>query len=210
MKQIRILILVGVAAMALMATVGATAASATETALCKETVVFCPNAYPKATKVHAELETGAKFSLENPIGKVECAKSTLEFTTEQETAIPLGATVNAFTFGECSVGGAAVEIIALLNGTLDIELIDLPAFTHHGTLTFTGTEIKVVYKGLGGIVCRYVPGHSGILTGGAMATIDLTGNWPVAAGSSVFCGAGPAPAKGNYTVTTPEPLWVTM
>ncbi|HEU5061810.1 MAG TPA: hypothetical protein VFT79_01510 [Solirubrobacterales bacterium] len=215
MKHLKIVVLAAVAATALMATVGAGTASATLTALCKQPTTIgglptceAPHLYPAGTRVHAELEAGTKFILATPVAVVECGKSTLDVTTEQATAIPLGATVNAFTFGECEGGGGEVEITTVKNGTLDIELIDLPEWTHNGTLTFTGTEIKVFFKALG-IECRYAPGHAGTLTGGQMATIDFDNTvWP-RIGGSFLCG-GNGNAAAAYTVTSPEPLWVSM
>ena len=210
MKTLKLVGLALVAAAALTALVGTGTAMATETTLCKvkETVGGLPqcaaaNQYPKGTRVHAELQAGAKFILVAPYGTVECAESTLEVTTEQQTAIPLGATVNAFTFAGCN--GAVNTVV---KGTLDIEIIDLPEWTHNGTLTFTGTEVTVE---IFGFHCIYKPGHTGTLTGGEMATIDFEGtNWPRVGGrSGALCGNN-ATVKAAYTVTTPEPLWVSM
>lgn len=216
--KMRILGALLLAAAALMATVGAGNALATETALCKKDTTksglpVCEGGhlYEGGTTVHAELETGTKFTFQNALGMLVCDKSTLEILTEEETAIPLGAPVNAFTFTNCkdpSGGAAEIKVVKNKEGTLDIEIIDLPAWTHNGTLTFTNTEIEVTVETVfGPIKCFYLPGHSGTLTGGAMATIDLNGSWPVPAGWG-FCGKGNATVKGNYTVKTPEPLWV--
>ena len=210
MKPLKILGLAVLAATALMALVGSGTAAATETTLCKvkETVGGLPqcaaaNQYPKGTRVHAELQAGSKFILVAPYGNIECEESTLEVTTEQQTAIPLGATVNAFTFGKCNG-----IVNTFVKGTLDIEIIDLPEWTHNGTLTFTGTEVTTE---LFGIHCIYKPGHTGTLTGGEMATIDFEGTtWPRTGGrGGAFCGST-ATVKAAYTVTTPEPLWVSM
>ncbi len=211
MKKLTTSGLLFVAVAALMATVGASTASATETSLCKvkETepsgITRCKkeNTYPAATAIHAELE-GPELVIETPIAKVECGLSTISATTEQETSIPLGATITVFTIGGCT-NNAQVKV--LVNGTLDIELIDLPDWTHDGTLEFTETVIEVSRFG---VKCIYEPGHAGILTGGTPATIDLTGKLKLLAGSSVLCGSGPGSWKGSYVVTKPEPLWVSM
>jgi hypothetical protein len=214
MNKLKILGLLLVVVAALLATVGAGSASATLTSLCKKdttdtyTLPTCAEAhlYPAGTSVHAELEAGAKFKIFSAVATVECKKSTLEFTTEQKTEIPLGATVNAFTFGECSNNAT---ITTIKNGTVDIELIDLPEFTHNGTLEFTGTEIQIVFHTIfGDVKCLYAPGHA-VLIGGAMATISLTGKW-VPGGGGGLCDANPVQVEGNYTVTRPEPLWVSM
>ena len=97
MKQLKILGALLLAATALMATVGVSSALATETALCKKAtteteIPICEgdHLYEGGTNVHAELETGTKLTLQNSLGLIECTKSTIEFLTEEETAIPLG------------------------------------------------------------------------------------------------------------------------
>lgn len=215
MNKIKVLGLALMAVAALMATVGAGAATATPTALCKAPTT--PNGlpicegfhlYPAGTNIHAVLEAGTKLNIATPLGVVECNQSTLAATTEQQTEMPLGAIVNALTFGECEDAGEEVEVVTLKNGTLDIEIIDLPVWTHNGTLTLTGTQIRVFWK-LTGAECRYAPAHTGVLTGGAMATIDWAGNL-TKVGGNLLCPEGNANWNGAYTVTSPEPLWVSM
>jgi hypothetical protein len=209
MNRIRIVVLVAVAATALMATVGSSTASATLTTLCKveETQNGLPickpeNQYPAGTMIHAVLEENTKLVVETPLGKAECEESTFAATTEQQTEIPLGAIVNVFTFGKCG----EYAITAVEKGTVDIEIIDLPVWTHNGTLTFTGTKIRVKK---GEAECIYSVGHSGILTGGAMATIDLFGTL-TRVGGNAKCPAGNGFWNGAYTVLKPEPLWIGM
>jgi hypothetical protein len=216
MKQLKILGLALVAAAALMALGGAGTASATPTALCEERtttlqglpVCEANHTYPAGTRVHAELEAGTRLNIATPLGLVECTQSTLDVITEQETEIPLGAIVNALTFGGCKRGPEEVEVKTVKKGTLDIEVIDIPEWTHNGTLTLTGTEITVFFKGMGAH-CFYDPGHTGILTGGGMATIDWFGPL-VKTGGNALCPAGNANWNGFYTVTSPEPLWISM
>src|SRR5262245_16955716 len=132
MRQLKILGLLVVAAAALMVSVGAGTAAATPTALCKAPTTIAglpicePNhIYPAGTRIHAELEAGTKLSVVTPLGVVECRTSTLDALTEQQTEKPLGAIVNALTFGECEDEGEPVDITTVKNGTLDIEIIDL-------------------------------------------------------------------------------------
>jgi hypothetical protein len=205
MKRTKYLLLAATAVAVLMATVGAGAASATPTTLCKveETTGGIPickaeNQYPAGTMIHAVLEEKTKLAIESPLGKVECTQSTFLATTEQQTELPLGAVVNVWNFGGCG----EYEVTALV-GTVDIEEIDLPVFTHNGTLTFTNTKI-IVKKAKK--ECIYSVGDSGTLTGGAMATIDLAGTLTRVGG--VECPEGNATWKGAYTVLKPEPLWI--
>jgi hypothetical protein len=211
MNRLKILGLLLVAAAALMAVVGTGTAAATETALCKEKTTGATgqpeckelHIYPAGTVIHAEAETF--ILIETALGNIECEQSTIKATTEQKTALPLGAKVEALTFGignKC--GATTVETVE--KGTLDIELIDFaPEWTHNGTLTFTGTKIKTIQMGF---ECFYTLGDAGTLTGGATATIDLSGTM-TRVGGGLAC---PQNAKvlGFYKVTSPAPLWVSM
>lgn len=215
MRQLKILGALFVVAAALMATVGAGSAAATETALCKAPTTFAglprcePNhLYFAGQRIHAELEVGKKLVIPTPNGVVECNKSTIDATTEQTTAKPLGAIVNVLNFGECEDAGEPVDVEAIIKGTLDIEIIDLPVWTHDGTLTLTGTQIRILWT-FTGDECIFDAGHAGVLTGGAMATIDWFGTL-TKTGGNLGCPEGNATWNGAYTVTTPEPLWVSM
>jgi hypothetical protein len=215
MNRMKMLILIAAAATALMAAVGSGTASATPTSLCKAPTTpnglpICEGAhlYPAGTNIHAILEAGTKLSIATPNGVVECKMATLNAFTEQQTAMPLGANINALTFNECEDEGEPVDVTAVKNGTLDIEIIDLPVWTHNGTLTLTGTEIRVLWT-FTGAECFYDPGHTGVLTGGPMATIDWSGILTWTKGN-LLCPPGNGTWNGAFTVTSPEPLWVSM
>jgi hypothetical protein len=203
-KQLKILVLVAVAVSASMATVGSGSASATS--LCevkvtdKEGVPVCPFKYPLGMTVHAEQETGTKTVVETPLGKAECAKATIKFFTLQETAEPLEASIEAFKIENCG----EYTVTPTLN-FLEIEIVELPKWTHDGTLTFKEEEI-VVEKG--GALCEYSVAHAGTLTGGAiMATIDLAAVLTRTGGNGK-CPAGNGKLTGALNVTSPAPLWV--
>jgi hypothetical protein len=211
MNRLKILVLLLIAASSLLATAGSGTATATETALCRAPTTIMAelprcegevHLYAKGQKVHAVSETFLLF--ETPFGNVECEEATIQFSTEQTTAIPLGAKVEALTFGKAGKCGA-YTVTAIEPGTLDIEIIDLPAWTHNGTLTFTGTKIKAVNAF--GIECIYSIGDAGTLTGGEPATIDFKGT-ATKVGGSAFCPAGNVNFIGFFKVTSPTPLWV--
>lgn len=215
MKRMKILLLAAMAVTALMVTIGSGTASATPTALCKAPTTFAglpicePNhLYPAGQNIHAILEPGAAVTIATPNGVVVCTFSTLDANTEQQTEKPLGAIVNVLIFGNCHNGEEEVEVVTVKRGTLDIEIIDLPFWTHNGTLTLTGTEITVLFKKTGAH-CFFDAGHTGVLTGGAMATIDWSGTL-IGTGGNAQCLPGNANWNGAYTVTTPEPLWISM
>ncbi|MGN6663113.1 MAG: hypothetical protein ACTHK6_02725 [Solirubrobacterales bacterium] len=215
MKQLKILGLAVIAATALMAFAAGTA-SATPTSLCKAPTTteaglpVCEGVhlYPAGTNIHAVLEAGTRLSIPTPNGVVECNTATLNAFTEQQTAMPLGSVVNALTFNGCEDAGEPVDVETVKNGTLDTEIIDLPVWTHNGTLTLTGTEIRVLWT-LTGAECFYDAAHAGVLTGGAMATIDWSGPLTWTRGN-LLCPPGNGSWNGAFTVTSPEPLWVSM
>lgn len=215
MKKTKVVLLALTAVAALMASVGAGSAWATPTALCKAPTTpgglpICEgnHLYPANTTIHAHLEAGTKLVIPTPNGVVECNKSTIDALTEQATFKPLGAIVNALTFNECEDAGEPVDVETILPGTLDIEIIDLPVWTHNGTLTLTGTQIRILWT-FTGDECIFDAGHAGVLTGGAMATIDWAGPL-IKTGGNLGCPEGNASWNGAYTVTKPEPLWVSM
>jgi hypothetical protein len=194
---------------------GAASAMATPTSLCKAPTTpgglpICEGAhlYPPGTTIHAHLEAGTRLVIPTPSGVVECKGSTIDAVTEAATAMPLGAFVNVLNFGGCEGAGEPVDVEIVKPGTLDIEIIDLPVWTHNGTLTMTGMEIRVLWT-LSGKECFYDPGDVGTLTGGAMATIDWAGPLTYTKGN-LACVPGNASWNGSYTVTQPEPLWVSM
>jgi len=215
MKKLKAVLLAAAAVAALMATVGVTGAQATVTSLCKAPTTpgglpICEGAhlYPAGTTIHAHLEAGTKLVIPTPNGVVECAGSTIDAVTEQQTAKPLGAVINVLNFGGCEDAGQPVDVEAVVKGTLDIELIDIPVWTHNGTLTLTNTEIRILWT-FTGDECFYDPGHAGVLTGGPMATIDWAGPLIYTKGN-LGCAPGNGNWNGAYTVTQPEPLWVSM
>jgi len=203
MNKIKTLAVALIAMAALMATIGASTASATETSFCKmkETVFsvpICTNMYKAGQEVHGELESGTVAVIETGIGKVECAESTFGFFSEKQTSLPLGAIVSGFTFAEC--GPYTVKVT--LN-TVEINIIDTPVWTHNGTITTSSGQVEVIK---GGSNCKYSISHIGILTGGAPATIDLTGVL------TTIGGTGCLVANGKWTAfykdTTSAELWV--
>jgi hypothetical protein len=208
MKQLKILVLAAVAATALMATMGIGTASATETAFCKmkETQAGLPrcaggNLHEAGKEVHGVLKVGTNAVVETPLGKAECGESTFGFFSEKQTAIPLGAIVSGFTFAEC--GEYTIKV--LLN-TVDIEIIDLPVWTHNGTITATSGEVEVKK---GGAECVYSIGHIGSITGGKPAIIDLTGTL-TRIGGNLMCPAGNGKWSASYVDTGTEAVWISM
>jgi hypothetical protein len=214
MKRSMLLGLTAIVVVASMGSVGAGSAAATETALCNSQTTNASgqlaeckdqHLWQAGTEIHAVSETFLIIQIPN-LGTVECPESTILATTEKTTAKPLPANLAALTFGPAGkCGESTVTTVEL--GKLNIENIDLPAATHNGTLTFTGTKIKTVRFGL---ECLYALEHAGTLTGGAekeQGTIDLSGTLKKV-GGSLFCPSQNVKILGFYKVTSPFALWV--
>ncbi|HXR61850.1 MAG TPA: hypothetical protein VN732_11035 [Solirubrobacterales bacterium] len=202
MKYSKMLGLVAVATVALVATVGVGSASAGPTVLCKENNTECAKAgktYGEGTVFKASVDKALVFKFELGGGvsySYTCTTSTMEGEiTNPGGAGPVIIGLETFTLANCTCPQTAV-----LNApTLAVAYV--PG-TMNGELTSAG--MNVTFNCMGH--CRYGDGVIGTLTGGAMGTIDLAGSLKRLEGG-VNC---PASAKwsGSYTVTAPEPVWV--
>jgi hypothetical protein len=212
MKYLKMLGLAAVAAAALMAFVGSSTASAT--VLCKTegiknggvTGTTCPpnQAYPAGTTIHASLEAGTKAKLKTEFKTIECGKSTIHGSTNTEggEGLPVTGPEGTLTFEECNC-----EVKVLHAGTLSTQWIPE---THNGTMTSSGSESTTTCSTIfGNVHCIYVTEGNdlGELTGGAMATVDAHAEIPRLP-TNGLCSAE-ALWEAKYTVTEPEPLWVT-
>jgi len=201
MKYSKTLALAAVAALALIAFVGGGSASAT--VLCKENTTECGKegkTYGEGTAFKATLDKTLEFKFELGGGmsySYTCTGSTME-----------GEITNAGGAGDVIIG---LETFTLTNCSCpETTVLNAPslavAFTP-GTMNgdVTTANLNVTFKCMGH--CRYGDGKVGVLTGGAMGTIDLSGSLKKLEGNILQC---PSSAKwtGSYTVTAPEPVWV--
>jgi hypothetical protein len=222
MKYVKMLGLAAVSAAALMAFVGAGTASAT--VLCKTpgtgttTGTTCPEgwAYSSAT-LHAVLdpETGPA-KLVTSFKNIECKQSTVSITqtnegsatetvkgTVEEHEFEPGKFTPWLTFGECNC-----EVKVLSGGSVEVHWIE---GSHNGTITSTGGEVTAQCNSIFGPVhCIYQTNKTDIgkLTGGAMATMDIEKSNIPRLATDALC-AEKAEWSAKYTVTEPEPLYVT-
>jgi len=212
MKPLKILGLALVAAMALMAFVGSSTASAT--VLCKTnpkagageaTGTICPSgeAYPENTTIEAKLTTGTKAKLITSFKTIECGKSAVKGETSAEVAEPLTGPEGTLTFEECNC-----EVKVLKAGKLSTEHI---AGTHNGTLKSTGNESTVVCSSIfGNVHCIYATENTdvGTLTGGNPATLKAEATIPKLA-TNALC-SEKSEWSASYEVTAPKPLFVAV
>lgn len=209
MKYVKMMSLVAMAAMVLMAFVGASNASATVFCRTEPTTggtgttgTTCPEgwAYPAGTRNH-EVNVGA-VSLKTEFNTIECKKSTIEGEIENEGSATetVKGPVRTLTFEECNC-----ETIVLKPGTQEFHWIP---DTFNATLTSSGNEVTAKCNTIFGTVhCIYLTQNTdlGEITGGAPATAHIEASIPRLSTSSVC--AGEALWKGTYEVTSPTPLY---
>ena len=202
MKQLKILGLAAVVTGALMAFVGAGAASATELTCTNppSTKVMCTSTLIHATSV------GGKWVLDSPLGNVECHSTIISSTITTGSSTETPSAEGAVTFTECNH-----PVFVLRNGTLEIHTEGSTA-NHNGTLTSTGLEFTVEEFGFH---CIYTTNNTtiGTVTGssttGGKAKLDISATIPRTGGrAGGFCGSS-APMTGTYQIEAPEWLDVT-
>jgi hypothetical protein len=212
MKYAKILGLAAIAAMAIMAFVGASSASAT--VLCKTTLVEgCAAAkwdYPAGTEIHAVLVENTEAKLENLSGSTiyaHCSESTLQGTTANtgsSTETVSGSGV--VTWGAKNVG-CSTTVDTLENGTLEVH------YGEKGDGVVTGKGVVVTVE-LFGVTCAYGTAATGTklgtLTEPASSTADtvIDANAEVEKKSGGFLCPSETRWTAEYTITSPVPLYV--
>ena len=221
MKHLKILGLVVVAAAALMAMVGASTAAA-ETTFCKANETPCSesNMIPGTQNIKAILATGTKVTAVAGFATVTCEEAVAEGKASTTTTTPSGP-ISKMTFGKCkdSLGRNCDVIVSETSpGAFGILQVHAIAGTMNGNLTASGFTVTVhcfnkpltSEAATSTNICRY----SGTITAG----ITLTGGDPASGGAvnasvpieqpSDFICASPGKITGSYTVSEPNPLWV--
>jgi hypothetical protein len=207
MKCLKMPGLAAVAAMALVAFIGASSASAT--VLCKEagTTTNCSangKDYPAGSVIQTSLDSGTDTTFTTTGGSVEntCTGSTIEAVTGNTggatETVRSAVALNKLIFSNCTNTTDVLE-----GGELEFHWI---SGTDNGTLTAKEFAITML---LGGLSCTYTAGTGtdlGTVTGGNPATIDISAvlnkkSGPIPCPSTIIWGA-------KYTVTSPTPLYV--
>lgn len=212
MKYVKTLGLLAVAATALM--VFASSASAT--------ILTDPVGKLNAgTLIRSEAEKAV--TLHPPIGKIECAESTIDGNISKPGGAEetVSVTINTFTFSGCNA-----TVTVLKSGSLEIHTeFESTAATSHqgssatgdGTVTSSGAEITLVFAGFHCIFStnntdlgtltgshNFVVGkHGPLITYTSGPTLDLQATLPRTGGSSgIFCGSTAA-WTGSYEILSP-------
>jgi hypothetical protein len=189
MKHLKILGLMAVAAMAVMAF---TAASASAT-----TLAIGATKQTGAVTIKSSLKTGTSAILKDEFGTTTdtCTTSTVEGKTSTFTGAAVSGPISSLTFSNCTH-----TTTVLANGSLSVTQI---AGTTNGTVSSSGAEVTVNSTFFGAsAVCKTGAGTDiGTLTGvtSGNATIDIN--------ATIGCGIlGNSSWTGTYTVTSPTGL----
>ena len=195
MKLLKTFGLAAVAALALIAIAGVGSASATR--LCAENATPCPEGkrWKNGQAFASSLETG-KAVFDAGFYKVECTGSSIDGEILNEG----GAGNVILELETVSFAGCGCPVTTLKTGSMSVEHT---ASTMNGKLTTANIEVTINCMGH----CVYGEGALGTLTGGAMGTIDVNGTMNRVKGSLPGCPAT-ITWKGSYTVTAPEPIYV--
>jgi hypothetical protein len=185
MKYLKMLGLAAVAAMALMAFVGAGAASATVLCKVKETPCAAANEYPKGTVADGTL-LGTSAKMTSTSGEIveTCTAGTVKGTLEVAggpTATPRSGTGGATV----TWSGCTHTMDTIKNGSIEIHHI---AGTYNGTVIIKEVETTIDLGFLGSCIYTYGAGTDvGILTAGPQPRIDLNAVLTKSASSSFAC-----------------------
>jgi len=208
MKQFKMLGLAAVAALGLMAMVGAGTASATE--LCSTNTSPCTGTmYPAGTVVSAQLKAGTVANLTNPISNVICQKSTTagKTTNTGEKGVAVTGTIESLTFTECKTASGVACTVKTLNIPYSASIT--ATGSGNGTLTVTsgGTGNPGATVVCGTLInCSFST---------ASAVLGVTGGGPAIAKANAIAltpSGGICPLESHwdaeYEVKEPNPLFI--
>lgn len=209
MKHLKMLGVAAVAAMGLMAFIGAGTASATE--LCSTNTSPCTGTkYLSGTSVSAQLKSGTSAVLTSSITTVTCKKSTVtgKTTSSGGKGVAVSGEITGLTFTECTTTNGTACTVNSVNKNYSASIVATGG--GNGTLT--------VKKGTG----AGNPGASvqcGFLINctftAAEPALSVTGGNPAIAKANAIPlersgGICPSEAKwdAEYEVTAPKPLFI--
>ncbi|MGN6256440.1 MAG: hypothetical protein ACTHN3_01655 [Solirubrobacterales bacterium] len=196
MKHLKMLGLAVVVVIAMTAITGAGTASAT--VFCKENTTTCQAAgkvWEAGVAFKSSLESGTEADFNFNLWTVRCSSSTMNGSVPNPGPVEkVVVKLETLTFTNC---GCAVN--TLKAGSFNVEWTST---TMNGGMTTANREVEFTCMAH----CIYGDGKMGTITGGAMATIDVSGTMNKLGGEAIC----PATItwEADYTVTAPEPLWI--
>ncbi|MFL5834506.1 MAG: hypothetical protein ACJ76B_11090 [Solirubrobacterales bacterium] len=212
MKFIKMMGLAVVAALAVMAMVGASAASASGTA-CKTNSEPCPagDLYAAGTKMTAQLVPGTHATLTSSVGNVTCKNSTVAGVLN-EPAKAHGE-ITSLTFTNCTLGETECTVSAT-KPPYTVTGIATPAVLGKGNGDFTVTQKAGGSVPGATVVCGFFINCTFSSTD---ITLKFTGGSPAklkAEAVNLNRSGGICPSTSvwhaEYEVTAPKPLFLTV
>lgn len=202
MKHLKVLGLAAIAAVALMAFLGADMASAT--VLCKNNLntEACSEPYKAGEKGKASLASGATALFESTAGTTEdtCTGSNVESTLENAgsstTTVKSG--ISTLTLSGCT---SVTKVLA--GGFAELHWI---SGTDNGTLTTIGTEVTFLISGLSCIYGASTGVDVGTTLGGNPGSLTINAVFPKVGGG--FLCPSDGIFQGKYVPTEPTAGWV--
>lgn len=202
MRNIKILGLGLLAAMAMMAIVGAGTASATK--LCSVNTSPCPagNTYGKGTAIKAQLPAGGTSVMSSGFVTITCTSSTMSGkTTSEGGAGAVTGEISSVTWKNCTSNLGSCTASAL-NTPWKVEVSGSGG---SGTMSVNNPGGKFT---CGGVTCEYSASKASVsANGGNPATIKASGVSFSKIGGSFLCSSS-ASWTSTYEVTSPNPLFV--
>jgi hypothetical protein len=203
MKSLKMLGLAAIAALGLMAFVGASTASATT--LCKTNITPCPANWhwPIGTSLHAKLkkpkEGEATAKLTSPVGEpvATCKGLTLTAELKETSATWLPFTIHTLDWENCST-----TVTNIVTGKLTVMWLK------EGEAEVVADETKVTVV-LGGISCTYTTGEGtklGTVKNGAEPVLNISTK-DKKTESSFACPAEPT-WDAEVVITEPNPVTI--
>lgn len=199
MKYLKMLGLAAIAALGLMAFVGAGTASATK--LCTNS--GCTSIYPEVETIHATLESGTSAKLTDTSGNViaTCTSSTVHgFTSNNNTGatwVTGNVATAGLTWGGCNQPTATTE-----GGAIDIMWTSGTS----GAVRGTGFEVTVEIFGISCTYSALEGTELGTITGGEAPTLKI--ETVVSKKTGGFLCPSTAGWDAAYIVTAPHALFV--
>jgi hypothetical protein len=197
MKHLKMLGLAAIAALGLMAFVGAGTASATTLSTDSAGTTI----YGVGTVIHTTLKSGTSALLETTGGAeiAKCTESTTKGEIEIATGTWVGGALNTLNWGGCSQ-----ETVTINKGSIEIMQIGTK---DEGEVRGKGSNVTL---GVFGVSCTYGTGEGttlGNLKGGTSAELVINAVLARSAGNTLLC-----PASGRWTatyiVTTPHAVHI--
>jgi hypothetical protein len=204
-KNLKMLVLAAIAAVAATAMAGTGMASAT--VLCKTNTAPCSEKHPAGTELKASLASGTSMQLtSNSLGTADtCTGGSIAGKTSNAGSST--ETVRASVSASSLTWSGCVWPITTVKG-IELEIHSITG-SDNGTVTGKGLEISMDTGSLGGI-CTYSLGtispHIGVITGGSSPTLHVSALMGQS-GSNLIC-TDPVRWTGTYTLTSPTPLYV--